>query len=173
MGLLQPETGLLFWMTLAFGVVFVLLSKYGFPVILKSIEERKDFISTSLAEAHEARQQVAQVESACQALRAEAEAQRTSILQQAAEQREQLMEHARDEAAQERERLVAEARQQADSERQTILRDAHGQVAMMAIALTERLLRSNLQDKEAQTALAEQLLKEIHTEDANELCTQV
>ena len=51
MGLLQPETGLLFWMTLAFGVVFVILAKYGFPVILKSIEERKDFISTSLAEA--------------------------------------------------------------------------------------------------------------------------
>ena len=62
MGLLQPESGLLFWMALAFGVVFVLLAKYGFPVILKSIEERKDFISTSLAEAHEARQQVAQVE---------------------------------------------------------------------------------------------------------------
>ena len=154
-------------MTLAFGVVFCLLAKYGFPVILKSIEERKDFISTSLAEAHEARQQVAQVESTCQALRAEAETQRTQIMQQATEQGNQLIIRAREEAAQERERLVAEARQQADAERQAILRDAHGQVAMMAIALTERLLRSNLQDKEAQTALAEQLLKEIHTGNAN------
>lgn len=167
MGLLQPETGLLFWMTLAFGVVFVILAKYGFPVILKSIEERKDFISTSLAEAHEARQQVAQVESTCQTLRTEAEAQRVQILQQATEQGNQMMTRAREEAAQERERLVAEARQQADAERNAILRDAHGQVAMMAIALTERLLRSNLQDKDAQTALAEQLLKEIHTGNAN------
>ena len=167
MGLLQPETGLLFWMTLAFGVVFVILAKYGFPVILKSIEERKDFISTSLAEAHEARQQVAQVESTCQALRTEAEAQRVQILQQATEQGNQMMTRAREEAAQERERLVAEARQQADAERNAILRDAHGQVAMMAIALTERLLRRNLQDKDAQTALAEQLLKEIHTGNAS------
>ena len=78
-----------------------------------------------------------------------------------------MMTRAREEAAQERERLVAEARQQADAERNAILRDAHGQVAMMAIALTERLLRSNLQDKDAQTALAEQLLKEIHTGNAS------
>ena len=167
MGLLQPESGLLFWMALAFGVVFVLLAKYGFPVILKSIEERKDFISTSLAEAHEARQQVAQVESTCQTLRAEAETQRTQILQQAAEQREQMIVRAREEAALERERLVTEARQQADSEKQAILREAHNQVAMMAIALTERLLRNNLQDKKAQTDLAEQLLKEINSENAN------
>ena len=153
-------------MTLAFGVVFFLLARFGFPVILKSIEQRKDFISSSLAAAHEAEQQVAQVESTCQTMQAQAEAQRSVILQQAAEQRQQLMEQAREDAAQERERLVTEARRQAESERQAILHDAHSQVALMAIALTERLLRSNLQDKAAQTALAEQLLKEIHTENA-------
>ena len=30
MGLLQPEPGLLIWMTLAFAVVFILLAKFGF-----------------------------------------------------------------------------------------------------------------------------------------------
>ena len=32
MGLLLPESGLLFWMLLSFGVVFAVLAKYGFPV---------------------------------------------------------------------------------------------------------------------------------------------
>ena len=32
MGLLQPELGLLFWTSLAFGVVLFLLCKFGFPV---------------------------------------------------------------------------------------------------------------------------------------------
>lgn len=41
MGLLQPETGLLFWMCLAFGIVLIVLCKWGFPVIIRSIEERK------------------------------------------------------------------------------------------------------------------------------------
>lgn len=30
MGLLQPEAGVLFWMTLAFAVVFIVLARYGF-----------------------------------------------------------------------------------------------------------------------------------------------
>ena len=41
MGLLQPEAGVLFWMTLAFAVVFIVLARYGFPVIVRAIEERK------------------------------------------------------------------------------------------------------------------------------------
>ena len=35
MSLLLPDSGLLFWMLLSFGVVFVVLAKYGFPVITK------------------------------------------------------------------------------------------------------------------------------------------
>ena len=34
MGLLTPDPGLLFWMVITFGVVFFILAKYGFPVIL-------------------------------------------------------------------------------------------------------------------------------------------
>ena len=38
MSLLTPDSGLLFWMIVSFGIVFVILSKYGFPVIVKAIE---------------------------------------------------------------------------------------------------------------------------------------
>ena len=39
MSLLLPDSGLLFWMFLSFGIVFVILAKYGFPVIIKMVEE--------------------------------------------------------------------------------------------------------------------------------------
>ena len=41
MSLLLPDSGLLFWMFVAFGVVFVILAKYGFPIIIKMVEGRK------------------------------------------------------------------------------------------------------------------------------------
>ena len=41
MSLLLPDSGLLFWMLLSFGVVFVVLAKYGFPVITKMVEEHQ------------------------------------------------------------------------------------------------------------------------------------
>ena len=54
MSLLTPDAGLLFWMILSFGIVFVILSKYGFPVIIKAVEQRKEYIDRSLESARQA-----------------------------------------------------------------------------------------------------------------------
>lgn len=54
MGLLQPESGLLFWMVISFGVVFVLLAKFGFPVITRMVEERRVYVEKSLEAAKQA-----------------------------------------------------------------------------------------------------------------------
>lgn len=48
MSLLTPDSGLLFWMIVSFGIVFVILSKYGFPVIIKAVEQRKATSTTLL-----------------------------------------------------------------------------------------------------------------------------
>ena len=47
MSLLTPDSGLLFWMIVSFGIVFAILSKYGFPVIIKAVEQRKAYIDNS------------------------------------------------------------------------------------------------------------------------------
>ena len=50
MSLLTPDSGLLFWMIVSFGIVFVILSKYGFPVIIKAVEQRKAILKEAFAE---------------------------------------------------------------------------------------------------------------------------
>ena len=59
MSLLVPDSGLLFWMLLSFGIVFFVLAKYGFPVIIKMVNERKEYIDRSLVVAKEANEQLA------------------------------------------------------------------------------------------------------------------
>lgn len=68
MGLLLPETGLLFWMLLSFIVVFAVLAKFGFPVITRMVEERREYVEQSLQAAKEANDQLAQVKSQSEAL---------------------------------------------------------------------------------------------------------
>ena len=58
MDLFLPESGLVIWMTIAFGIVFFILSKFGFPIILKSINEREKYIIKSLDAANEAQQKL-------------------------------------------------------------------------------------------------------------------
>lgn len=44
MELFTPEFGLVFWMFVAFAVLFLVLAKWGWPAIMKSVESRADLI---------------------------------------------------------------------------------------------------------------------------------
>ena len=68
MSLLLPDTGLLFWMLLAFGVVFFVLYKYGFPIITSMIDARKQYIDDALKGAKEANEKIANIEQQCNGL---------------------------------------------------------------------------------------------------------
>ena len=155
MGLLQPEAGVLFWMTLAFAVVFIVLARYGFPVIVRAIEERKAYIDRSLEEARAAERKLRELDAEGQAVRTAAERERGRILREAAETRDALLAEARRRADEEGARIVAAAREKAEGEREAILQDARHQVALLSIAITEKMLRERLDDEASQTRLAE------------------
>ena len=48
--ILTPDPGLLFWMLLAFLVVFWVLAKYGFPAIINMVDERNKYIDERMSE---------------------------------------------------------------------------------------------------------------------------
>ena len=58
MSLLTPDPGLLFWMLISFGIVFFVLAKFGFPVIVKMVEDRKAYIDQSLEAAKQANERL-------------------------------------------------------------------------------------------------------------------
>ena len=58
---LTPDFGLLFWMLIAFLVVFFILAKFGFPAIINMVEERKKYIDESLQSAREANEKLANI----------------------------------------------------------------------------------------------------------------
>ena len=62
MDLLIPDSGLLFWMTIVFIVVFLILWKWGFPVIVKMVNDRKEYIDGSLKKAREANEKLANIQ---------------------------------------------------------------------------------------------------------------
>ena len=62
MDLLIPDSGLLFWMTLVFIIVFLILLKWGFPSIVKMVNARKKNIDESIRHAHEADEKLANIQ---------------------------------------------------------------------------------------------------------------
>ena len=98
MSLLLPDSGLLFWMFVAFGVVFVILAKYGFPIIIKMVEGRKTYIDQSLEVAREANAQLAHLKEEGEALVAAANKEQGRILKEAMEERDKIVHEARKQA---------------------------------------------------------------------------
>ncbi len=161
MGLLQPEMGLLFWMCLAFGVVLFVLCKWGFPMIVRSIEERKKFIDSSIEAARKAQEELKQVKESARTIMDDTQVECQRLLREVAQERDKIIGMAKEKAEAEGSRIIAEAKHAAEVEREEILRETRSMVASLAIAVSERLLRENLHDEVSQTKLVERLLDEM------------
>ena len=85
MSLLTPDFGLFFWMTVVFLCVLGILWKYGFPVIINMINERKAFIDGSLKKAHEATERLANIQKEGEELLREAREKQAKMLKEAKE----------------------------------------------------------------------------------------
>ena len=85
MELFTPEFGLVFWMFLVFVILFVILAKYAWPAIMKSVDERADFIDKGVSYAQEAKSQLEHATENAQALITEAQQKQLEIMREAAQ----------------------------------------------------------------------------------------
>ena len=162
MSLLLPDSGLLFWMFLSFGIVAFILVKYGFPVIIKMVEDRKAYIDNSLNIAKQAHEELANVKIEGQAIVDNARREQVQIMNDAARTRDLLIKDAKDKASIEAVKLVAEARKQILIEKEDAIRDIRRQVAELSVDIAERVLRVQLDKKDEQLKMINRLLDEIN-----------
>ena len=164
MSLLLPEAGLLFWMLLAFGVVFLVLYKYGFPVITSMIDARKQYIDDALNDAKEAKARLAGIEEECNGLINEARENQAKILREAVAAKEQIIAEARDKAAAETEMMISEAKKQIERERDEALNSIRTEVAKLSVAIAEKIVRKELEGGDNQLRYIDELVDETMNE---------
>ena len=160
MGLLQPESGLLFWMVISFGVVFVLLAKFGFPVITRMVEERRVYVEKSLEAAKQANEQLAGIKSESEALLQKAREEQMRILNEAAAAKQRIIEEAKAQAQNEGQKQLEEAKRQIRLEKAAI-REVRGQIAMLSVDIAEKVIRGKLDSSPAQMTMIERMLDEM------------
>lgn len=161
MSLITPDFGLLFWMTIVFLIVLGILGKYGFKVIVKMVNDRKDYIDTSLQKAHEANEKLANIKVESDALLQEARERQAQILKEAAATRDAIVEKAQDKAHEEGSRLLTEAKVEIENQKQAAVSDIRKQVATLSVEIAEKILREKLSDEKTQMDLIDRMLDEI------------
>ena len=160
MNLMLPDSGLLFWMTIIFVIVFLILAKFGFPVITGMVEKRTRRIDEALSAARKAEDAIAHLSQEQERIIAETKAQQAAILQEAAAERERIIASAQNQAREEAGRIVEEARQRINEEKEAALKDARKELARISLAVAEKVVRKELSDDKAQKELVDRLVDE-------------
>lgn len=159
--ILTPDVGLMFWMLLAILVVFGLMAKFGFPVIINMVNERKNYIDESLQKAHEANERLASIEQEGERLLNEARARQAEILSQAKATSDSIVREAREKALEEGAKMLQDAKAQIAAEKENALRDIRETVADLSVVIAEKVVRQKLANTTEQQKLIEQMLDEV------------
>ena len=161
MNLLTPDPGLLFWMVLSFLIVFFLLAKYGFPIVVDAINKRKEFIETSLVSAKEANERLATIKEEGEKLLSEAKAQQKEIISAAMQEKQKILQAAQDEARTSAQQIVDDAAARIAAEKEKALREVRSEVATLAIDITEKVLSEKMGSSAEQRKAIERMIEKL------------
>ncbi len=161
MSLLTPHLGFFVWTIVAFVVVLLLLKKFAWKPILKSLNERESNIANSIAAAEKVRAEMALLKSENEALLAKAREERAQMLKEARETKDKMINDAKDLAKVEASKIITEARAAIDIQKMAAITEVKNQVGKLVIEVSEKVLRKELGNKELQEAHIKELVDEV------------
>ncbi|MBR4735877.1 MAG: F0F1 ATP synthase subunit B [Bacteroidales bacterium] len=160
MNLVTPDTGLLFWMVVIFGIVFFLLAKFGFPIITDMVDKRSAKIAQSLKDADTIKAQMAQWKDEQSKMLEETRREQTQMIREATETKARIIADAKAEAKSQADAMIANAKLQIEAEKESALRDVRKEIALLSVQVAEKVLRHELDDSGSQRAFIESLVDE-------------
>ena len=161
MNLLLPDSGLIFWMTIIFAIVFFVLAKFGFPMITGMVEKRKTRIEDAIEAARKAEDAIAHLNQEQERLIAQTREQQAQLKKDAAAERDRMIALAREQARVEAQKIMDEAKARIAEEKEDALRDMRIEVSVLSLAIAEQILRKELKSDKSQKELVDKLVDEL------------
>ena len=158
MNLMLPDSGLLFWMTIIFAIVFFILAKFGFPIITGMVDKRAKRIDEAIAAARKAEESLAGLAQEQERLLSEARTEQARILQEAAAQRDNMIVQAQEQAREEAKKIMDEAKARIQEEKEAALRDVRKEVALLSVTIAEKVVRKELSTDKGQMELIDRMI---------------
>ena len=160
--LIEPGIGLIFWTTLTFILLLVLLGKFAWKPILNAIKTREQGIEDALAKAESALKDMRELKSNNEKILADARAERDNLLKDARETKDAIIAEAKSKSQAEADRIMSSAREQITNEKNAAVAELKNQVAILSIEIAEKILRSELSSDDKQKALVNNLMKDVN-----------
>lgn len=160
-GLLSVSVGTVFWASVSFIIVLLLLKKMAWGPIVASLKEREEGIANALNEAERARAEMVKLQAGNEDLLRQARDERDQILKGAKLVAEKIRSEASAKTQAETDRMITAARAEIENQKKAAIAELKNSVATLSIDIAEKLVREKLTDAEKQKALNQSMAADI------------
>jgi len=161
MELVTPNIGLVFWMTLAFGILLFILGKFAWKPIMKMIKERENTIEEALQTAEKTKLEMANLQLSNEKLLKEAKEEREALLREARKIKDGIVLEAKHKATDEANKIIESARLSIQNDKMAAITELKNQIASLSIEIAEKILNAELADKDKHNLLINKFLDEV------------
>ncbi len=158
MNIVAPES-LIFWTTLIFVVLLLLLKKFAWKPILGAVKGREESINEALASAEKAKLEMQNLKADNEKLLQQAREERESMIKEAREMRAKMIAEAETDAKQKANSMIKQAQEAIEAEKRAAVAELKSQVAELSLEIAEKVVRAELSDKDKQMKIVDNMLQ--------------
>jgi len=161
MDLVTPGFGLIFWTSVVFIILLVLLKRMAWTPILNNVDARNKSIEEALEAAKNARDEMSNLKADNDRILKEARAERDEMLKEARELKANIISEAKNAAKDEADKIIASAKVVIENEKAGAISELKNTVGSLSVDIAEKVLRAELKDVDKQNAFIADMLKDI------------
>ena len=161
MDLVTPGFGLIFWTSVVFIILLVLLKRMAWTPILNNVDARNKSIEEALEAAKNARDEMSNLKADNDRILKEARAERDEMLKEAREIKANIISEAKNAAKDEADKMIASAKVVIENEKAGAISELKNTVGSLSVEIAEKVLRAELKDIDKQNAFIADMLKDI------------
>ena len=161
MDLVTPGFGLIFWTSVVFIILLVLLKRMAWTPILNNVDARNKSIEEALEAAKNAREEMSNLKADNDRILKEARAERDEMLKEARELKANIVSEAKNAAKDEADKMIASAKVVIENEKAGAISELKNTVGSLSVDIAEKVLRAELKDVNKQNAFIADMLKDI------------
>ena len=161
MELLTPDPGLVFWTTLSFVILLLILKKAAWKPILNMLKVREEHIALALRDAEHAKEEVARLSEKQKEVIDAGRRERDEIIREARDLKNQIIAEAKEDAQKEAKRIIQQTHEQMEREKREALLDIKQQISLLSLDIAGKILREELSSKDRQESVIRQHLQDI------------
>jgi F-type H+-transporting ATPase subunit b len=161
MELITPNLGTIFWTSISFFLVLIILRKYAWRPILAFLKERENSIQEALLSAERAKEEMSQLKADNEKIIAAAKLERDKIIVEAKELKDTIIKEARHQATDEARKLIDSAKHTIRNEKVSAINEIKEQIATLSVNIASKILQQKLSENAEQKDLIEKSIREI------------